>query len=82
MKTLHDRFYDSSRRQYSFPTVGGPREQKLHGVTLIFPQLYGRRIQEELDKSQLECDTRERQLKQWHDHWQSQLTTLASLNSE
>ncbi|KAG1957044.1 hypothetical protein F2P79_007257 [Pimephales promelas] len=45
-------------------------------------ELYGRRIQEELDKSQLECYTRERQLKQWHDHWQSQLTTLASLNSE
>ncbi|XP_067294288.1 coiled-coil domain-containing protein 180 isoform X2 [Pseudorasbora parva] len=45
-------------------------------------ELYGRRVQEELDKSQRECDAQERQLKQWHDHWQSQLTTLASLNSE
>ncbi|XP_077087784.1 coiled-coil domain-containing protein 180 [Siphateles boraxobius] len=45
-------------------------------------ELYWRRVQEELDKSQRECDAQERQLKQWHDHWQSQLTTLASLNSE
>ncbi|XP_051748617.1 coiled-coil domain-containing protein 180 isoform X5 [Ctenopharyngodon idella] len=45
-------------------------------------ELYGQRVQEELDKSQRECDAQERQLKQWHDHWQSQLKTLASLNSE
>jgi len=29
-----DRVYDSSRGQYCFPTVGGPREQNLPGVTL------------------------------------------------
>ncbi|KAK2911716.1 hypothetical protein Q8A67_003849 [Cirrhinus molitorella] len=43
---------------------------------------YGQRVQEELFKAQRECDTQERQLQQWDDHWQSQLKTLASLNSE
>ncbi|XP_026067899.1 coiled-coil domain-containing protein 180 [Carassius auratus] len=43
---------------------------------------YGQRVQEELFKAQRECDAQERQLQQWHDHWQSQLKTLASLNSE
>ncbi|XP_042580588.1 coiled-coil domain-containing protein 180 [Cyprinus carpio] len=43
---------------------------------------YGQRVQEELFKAQRECDAQERQQQQWHDHWQSQLKTLASLNSE
>ncbi|XP_048045163.1 coiled-coil domain-containing protein 180 isoform X2 [Megalobrama amblycephala] len=45
-------------------------------------ELYRQRVQEELAKSLRECDAQERQLKQWHDYWQSQLKTLASLNSE
>ncbi|XP_059403123.1 coiled-coil domain-containing protein 180-like [Carassius carassius] len=36
---------------------------------------YGQRVQEE-------CDAQEGQLQLWHDHWQNQLKTLASLNSE
>ncbi|XP_016356513.1 coiled-coil domain-containing protein 180 [Sinocyclocheilus anshuiensis] len=43
---------------------------------------YGQRVQEELFKAQRECDAQERQLQLWNDHWQSQLKTLASLNSE
>ncbi|XP_043096059.1 LOW QUALITY PROTEIN: coiled-coil domain-containing protein 180 [Puntigrus tetrazona] len=43
---------------------------------------YGQRVQEELFKAQREHDAQERELQEWHDHWQSQLKTLASLNSE
>lgn len=45
-------------------------------MTVFFPQHYGQRVQEELIKAQQECDAQERQLQQWHDHWQSQLKTL------
>ncbi|XP_056314464.1 coiled-coil domain-containing protein 180 [Danio aesculapii] len=45
-------------------------------------ELYGRKVQEELDRAHLECDAQEKELQQWHEHWQSQLKSLASLNSE
>ncbi|XP_003198708.3 coiled-coil domain-containing protein 180 isoform X1 [Danio rerio] len=43
---------------------------------------YGQRVQEELDRAHRECDAQEKELQQWHEHWQSQLKSLASLNSE
>ncbi|XP_051522130.1 coiled-coil domain-containing protein 180 [Myxocyprinus asiaticus] len=43
---------------------------------------YGQRVQEELERADRECKAQEKQLQQWHDHWQNQLKTLASLSSE
>ncbi|XP_051955131.1 coiled-coil domain-containing protein 180 [Xyrauchen texanus] len=43
---------------------------------------YRQRVKEELERADREYKAQEKQLRQWHDHWQNQLKTLASLSSE
>ncbi|TRY95906.1 hypothetical protein DNTS_021426 [Danionella cerebrum] len=45
-------------------------------------ELYGRRVQEELENIQRQCATRERELQKWQELWQSQINSLTSLHSE